>query len=405
MRNNVSGEKEIILGVTGSIAAYKAYDLIRRLQEKNIKVIPVVTEEAKHLLSIEALQYIANSKVYSEMFAVDDWEIEHVSLIKRAKLILIAPATANIIAKIACGICDDLLTTITLAGHNLPVVIAPAMNKEMYTNPILQKNIAALKNLGYHIIGPERGPLACGDEGVGRLANLQDITDYVVSLLESSGGRFLNKKVLVTAGPTREYIDPIRYISNPASGYLGYKISEIFSKEGANVILISGPTHLPPPVARNITFVAASTASDMYNSVRKFYPSCDIFISTAAVSDWTIQEPSATKIKKTNKNKVLTLVLTETVDILKECAKDKGNRLLIGFAVETEDLVENAKKKMEEKKLDMVVVTTPESMGRDVMSVVKILLNGKEEVIEKENISKDALAYEIVEIISTRYFA
>jgi len=388
---------EIILGVTGSIAAYKVYDLIRKLQERNIKVIPVLTKEAKHFISVETLQYIANSKVYSKLFIIDNWEIEHISLAKRARLILIAPATANIISKIANGICDDLLTTIVLAGHNLPIIIAPAMNKEMYTNPILQKNIAILKSLGYHIVGPEEGPLACGEKGLGRLANIETIVNYVVSLLQERGKRFLNKKVLITAGPTREPIDPVRYISNPASGYLGYKLSEILSCEGANVVLISGPTHLAQPSSPNVTFVAVNTAGEMYDSVRKFYPSSEIFISTAAVSDWTVKRPATAKIKKTSS--ILRLTLTKTVDILRECAKNRNGKLLIGFAVETENLVENARKKMQDKKLDAIVVTTPESMGRDVMKEVKILINSTKEIIEKENISKDALACEIIEII------
>jgi phosphopantothenoylcysteine decarboxylase/phosphopantothenate--cysteine ligase len=360
-------KETIILGITGSIAAIKAGDLVKKLR-KFARVIVVMTRSAQEFISPDEMARSSGNKVVIDLFERYRQEketVEHISLADRADLVLIAPATANVISKLAKGAADDMLSTLALATR-APILIAPAMNDNMWTNPITQENVAALRARGYRFIGPAYGRLATGKRGQGRLAPLEKITKEAARILP--GRKDLVKvKILVTAGPTREPWDPVRYISNRSSGRMGYALAQAALRRGAEVTLISGPTPLIPPAG--VRVIRVRTALEMLREVSRNFQRTDIFVSCAAVADY---RPKKREKKKIKKGKSVTLVLDENPDILKEISRKKGKKILVGFALETENLIKNAQAKLKEKNLDLIVANSFSQIGRET-NAVKII--------------------------------
>lgn len=351
--------KAILLGVTGGIAAYKAVDIASRLVKLGSEVNVIMTKNATLLVQPLTFRYISRNQVFTDMFAEpENWKPEHISLADKADMLIIAPATANIIGKLAHGIADDMLSTTALAAR-CPVLIAPAMNSHMYDNPILQGNIGILKGYGFEFIEPDYGLLACGYEGKGRLAEPEKIVDRIKQILTLPKD-LIGKTVLVTAGPTREALDPVRFISNKSSGKMGYAIAESALKRGAEVVLVSGPTSLNPP--QNVNLVNVESAIQMRDEVVTYASKADIIIMSAAVSDYRPKEISQQKIKRGQTS--MTIVLEENPDILAELGRNKNpDQILIGFSMETENLIENSKKKLEKKKADLIVANDVSKEG------------------------------------------
>lgn len=359
------------LGITGSIAAYKGVDIARRLMERGYDVQCILTGNGEKFITPLTLRTITRNPVIDDMFdEPHTWDVHHVSFAQKCKLFLIAPATANIIGKIASGIADDFLTT-TVMALSCPVLIAPAMNTAMYENKIVQQNMEKLKSLGYLFIEPEEGYLACGATGKGRLASVENIVEKVVDTFNKKQD-LAGYTVLVTAGPTQEPIDPVRFITNHSSGKMGYAIAQVAVERGARVVLVAGPTHLEPPCGVEIVHV--KTADEMHDAVMKHFDMCDVVIMSAAVSDYTPVLVQSQKIKK--KTDELRLDLKPTRDILKELGRKKKEKVLIGFAAETEDLVKNAKEKLKAKNLDMIVANdiTKEGAGFEIETNIATLI-------------------------------
>ena len=343
--------KKILLGVTGSIAAYKAAEIVSLLKKKDADVFVIMTESATKFIQPLTFSTLSGNLVVNGLFSANDKiMIKHISLAQWADLILIAPATANIIGKIAQGIADDMLTT-TVMASNKKVIFAPAMNKNMISNPLYQQNVEKLTALGYEFIDSEYGQLACGELGEGRLANIEDIVDKADYALTFKND-YKGKTVLVTASCTREPIDKVRFLSNYSSGKMGFALAKVARARGAKVILITGPTCLSAP--KGITAVSIETAEEMKKEVFKYFSESDIIISAAAVADFRLKEVFAGKIKK-EKNANPLIELEKTSDILFELGKKKGKKILVGFAAETENLAVNALKKLKEKRLDLIV--------------------------------------------------
>jgi phosphopantothenoylcysteine decarboxylase/phosphopantothenate--cysteine ligase len=343
-------DKVVVLGVCGGIAAYKACDLASKLRQSGAEVTVVMTSAAQRFVTPLTFQSLIHRPVITSLFTpIEEWEIEHISVAKRASLTVIAPATANIIGKLACGIADDFLTTLVLATR-APILICPAMNRDMYTNRVVQENIDRLRARGFHILEPEEGSLACGDVGKGRLAGVEAIFERILSLV-CQPRDFSGIKVLVTAGPTHEPIDPVRYITNPSTGKMGYALAQAASERGADVILVSGPASLPPP--NGVETIRVRTAAEMAKAVKDKSKGCKVVIGAAAVGDYAPARTVDQKIKK--KPSEFTLKLKPTVDIMAELGRRKGGRVLVGFSVETRDLIENSMKKLKSKHLDMIV--------------------------------------------------
>ena len=392
----MSKEKCVVIGVTGGIAVYKALDIISALRKKNVDVRVIMTKHAMEFVNPITFQAISQNIVTTDMFEEPKaWEIQHISLAKRADVFLVAPATANIIGKVANGIADDMLST-TIMATKAKVIFAPAMNTNMYENPIVQENIKKLKNLGYEFIEPSSGRLACGDEGRGKLAPVQNIVDITMSNLYDKKD-LVGKKVLVTAGPTRAEIDPVRFISNHSTGKMGYAIAEEARDRGADVTLISGPTNEEPPIGVNI--IKVTTNSEMRDKVLSLYDNSDIVIKSAAVADYKPKEYSNQKIKKGEGSLVIELVRDN--DILKELGDKKKNQILVGFAAESQNVVENAKKKIEKKNLDYIVANDITSKDTGFASsdnkVIIITKEGEEFALEK--MSKRKVARNLFDII------
>lgn len=344
-------DKTVVLGVTGSIAAYKAAEIVSLLIKEGAVVKVVMTEAATRLIGEMTLQTLSRQPVHTRMFeAPDTWEIDHIALAKAADYFLVAPASANIIGKMAGGIADDMLSTTIMATEAVKV-IAPAMNSKMYLNPAVQRNMEQLKAWGCHFIDPATGMLACGDEGIGKLASPAEIVRFLKQL-ESRGKSLEGKKVLVTAGPTLEAIDPVRYISNHSSGKMGYAIAEAAAARGAQVTLVSGPVHLTPP--SGMRFIPVESALEMNEAVMENSSNADLIIKSAAVSDYRPKSKQSQKIKK--KEGVFSIELERNPDILANLGeKKKSGQVLIGFAAETQELIENAQSKLLKKRLDMIV--------------------------------------------------
>ncbi len=343
----------VLIGITGSIAAFKIAEVTSALVKSGIDVQVIMTASAAHFIGGDTFSVLTGKRVYKDLFSpFDEGKIVHVELSREYDLFLIAPASANTISKIANGIADNLLTTTCLGFSPNNVIFAPAMNTRMYENPIIQENMKKLKKLGYRFIEPDSGILACREVGKGRLASWEEIVEYVKTLLYKSKD-FMGKKALITAGPTREPIDPVRFITNYSSGKMGYAIARALRDRGADVVLITGPTHLIPPGGMKVLQV--ETAIEMHRAVMDMVKDVDIFISAAAVSDFGPRDFSKEKIKKGESSDLL-IHLKKNPDILKEVSRiKKSDQIIVGFAAETEDLFENAKKKIEEKQLDFIV--------------------------------------------------
>ena len=382
--------KTIILGVTGCIAAYKSAEIVRELKKLGADVWVAMTGEAAKLVTPLTFRTLSGNPVITDLFSeeLSNVPVPHISLTQRADVILVAPATANILAKGGNGIADDPLTTIILSAK-CPVIFAPAMNTAMWENEATVNNVSKLRLRGYKFIGPEVGPLACGDCGIGRMSEVQTIIEEVKRLLLPAQD-LLGVKVLVTAGPTKEAMDPVRFISNRSSGKMGYAVAGEAAMRGAKVSLISGPTDLAPP--SGIEFVQIETAEEMREEVMRRFEATDIVIMAAAVSDFRPKVLEKKKLKKSSKPS--SIEFEETPDILKELGKKKSHQILAGFALETDDLMKNAKMKLKEKNLDMVVANYASAMGCDTNVVTLIRKDGGIEELpkaQKKEIAKKIL--------------
>lgn len=353
--------KRVVLGVSGGIACYKAVELVRLLVRDGFAVQVVMTRAAMEFVTPLTFQTLSGRPVATETFNLtQESEIGHINLADWAHLFVIAPATANVIGKIASGIADDLLTTVVMATQ-APLLLAPAMNIHMYENPIVRENLHKLRRIGYHLMAPGEGYLACGYEGKGRLPEPSAILEEIKRLLKKKD--LDGEKMLITAGPSREPLDPVRYFSNRSSGKMGYALARAALRRGAEVVLISGPTALEPPTGAR--FIRVSTASEMRQAVQDAFLWCTAVIMAAAVADYHPVEVSDKKIKRGKG--VLEVRLEPNPDILKELGANKNGRILVGFAAETEKLIANAEKKLRGKNLDMIVANdvTAEGSGFD----------------------------------------
>ena len=369
--------KKIILGVTGGIAIHKSLDLVSQLVKRGISVHVVMTENATRLIQPLQFQVISRNPVLLDLFDVGaTWKPLHIDVAERADLLAIVPATANFIGKMANGIADDALSTVAISVH-CPILIAPAMEEHMYHNPYVKANIEKLKSHGVEIVEPIHGDLASGHQGIGRLNTIDCILSRVTHLL--TGRQDLKgKKVMVTAGPTREYLDPTRFISNPSSGKMGYAIAEVAQRRGADVTLISGPTTVSPPVGVELCYV--ETASEMQDAVLEVYDNVDIAVMAAAVADYRPQTFSQNKLKKSADQ--LTVPLKRNPDIAEMLGQRKREQILVCFAAETSDLLENAQSKLINKNCDLMVANDILAKGagfEDDTNIVTLLSNSDEQ--------------------------
>ena len=360
MEKNILEGKKIIIGVTGSIAAYKAATLVSMLIKRKANVHVIMTQNATKFISPLTFETLSGNKVHTDTFDLTpDNKIHHITLVKDSDIFLIAPATANIIAKIVHGIADDMLTSTFIACHGLKMV-SPAMNTFMYENPINQDNILLCKKYGIKVIEPASGKLACGDTGKGKMPEPEFLLEEIIYEIGHKEKDLKGKKILITAGPTQESIDPVRYITNHSTGKMGYAIAKAAANRGANVILISGPTNLPVP--HHVTLINVITAKEMFEAVKKEYENSDIIIKAAAVADYRPKNYSDEKIKK--KDEEMNIELEKTDDILKYLGENKKEgQKLIGFSMETTNVVENSKKKLLKKNLDMIVANNLKEQG------------------------------------------
>lgn len=393
--------KNILLGVTGGIAAFKSASIVSLLKKKGYDVKVVMTKNATNIIGPLTLETLSRNRIYVDMWDTNPhYEVEHISLADWADIVLIAPATYNIIGKVANGIADDMLTTIISAvSTRKPVFFALAMNVNMYENPILKENIDKLKSYGYRFIEVEEGLLACNYVAKGRMTEPEDIVAEIerygiYSKIENYNTALKDKKVLITSGRTKENIDPIRYLSNNSSGKMGYSLAQAAIDLGAEVTLISGPTNLEIPKGLK-SFVSVESALEMYEKVNQYFGDTDIFIACAAVADYRPKEYKKEKIKKSDSDLILELV--RNPDILFEMGKKKDNQLLIGFAAETNDIKENALKKLEKKNLDFIVANNASTMGNNTNTVEIIRKNKTSIKINQKN--KIELAYDILKEI------
>jgi phosphopantothenoylcysteine decarboxylase / phosphopantothenate---cysteine ligase len=358
---------KVALGVCGGIAAYKAAEIVRLLQDRGIRVQVIMTDSAQEFVRPLTFAALSGEKVITGMFNRDagaepniDSAIEHIAVAQSIDALVVAPATADLLAKFAQGIANDFLTTLYLAT-TAPVVVAPAMNVNMWEHPATQQNLATLRKRGVQIVEPGSGYLACGMTGPGRLAENEAVVAAAMEALGASQD-LAGETVLITAGPTREKIDPVRYLTNRSSGRMGYALAEAALRRGARVLLVSGPTALKPPSAAEV--VSVESAKQMLDAVLRLLPESSIVIKTAAVADYTIANPAEQKLKRGGH---MTLDLTAAPDILAEISRYKKSQLIIGFAAETENVIENARKKLKSKSLDAIVVNdvSREGVGFD----------------------------------------
>ncbi len=359
----------VLLGVSSGIAIYKAVDLASQLRKRGWNLKVLMTPNAEKLISPVVFSAVGNCEVYTDTYEIEKGWIIHTELSKWADVFVVAPATANTIAKLANGFADNVLTTTALAYSKSAKVLVPTMNTRMYENPATIENLEKLKRLGWTIVEPEEGPLACGEIGKGRYPENEKIIEAINIVLEQKA--LAGKKVLITAGPTQEAIDPVRYVSNHSSGKMGYSLAKIAKRLGAEVLLISGPVCLNPPYFVD-KFIKVQSAQEMFEKVAENYKGYDILIMCAAVADYKPKEISRSKIKKSSDELILELV--KTVDILAYLGENKlQNQYLVGFAAETDNLLENAKEKISKKKADMIVLNDARiAMGSDYNKVTFI---------------------------------
>ncbi len=380
--------KHVLLGVTGGIAAYKVVELVRLLGELGAEIRVIMTKNACEFVRPMTFQAISGQKVLTELFDPNSEQvIGHIELARWADVLVVAPATANIIAKMAHGIADDYLTTVAVAA-SCDIIVCPAMNTVMYQNPVTQGNIELLEKCGCWIVGPATGNLACGEEGPGRLERPEVIVEHVIHALTPQ--TLEGKKVLVTAGPTWEAFDPVRFFTNPSSGKMGFAMAAVARRRGADVSLVTGPTWLEEPLGVQCTRV--KSAEQMHEAVTSLYSSVDIVVMAAAVSDYRPKRFNPSKIKKGDEDIVLEMV--RNPDILKQLGKEKKHQVLVGFAAETDELIENAREKLLSKNLDMIVandVGAPQAGFRCDTNIVKLLYRSGE-IEELPCMSKEKLA-------------
>ena len=385
--------KKILIGITGGIAAYKVYELIRKLTKDGAEVRTVLTPSALNFVSPTVLATLSGNEPYWE------WDYKkpliHIELAKWADVFLIAPATINTLSKLALGIADNLLTA-TWFACNKPKLVAPAANTVMFTNPIIQENLNKLQNLGVEIIPTESGLLACGDLGEGKLADIDLIRDYLIKALTPQ--RWKGKKVLITLGATKEYLDPVRFISNGSSGKMGLALAKAIFYQGGEPILVAGDVKVEIP--KWFKTYKVETTEEMLRACLDLFPSVDAVFMNAAVTDYKFSQTYSQKLKK--KEKEVLLKLVPTPDILASLGKRKEKQLLVGFAVETQNLVENALKKLEKKNLDAIAVNPASVMGSDSYEGILITKSGKVEEIKAP--TKEEGAYKITERIASLFF-
>jgi len=384
-------DRKILLGVTGGIAAYKGLELTRLLALEEAEVRVIMTRSAMEFVQPLSFQVLSGQPVCTHLFDLEtESRIGHIQVATEAEVAVIAPATANIIGKLAHGIADDYLTTAMLACTS-PKIICPAMNVNMFDSPPVQENLAKLRNWGFHQVGPGSGDLACGVQGLGRLAPLDDIMECIRQVLTPQSLK--GKRVLVTAGPTREKLDPVRHLTNPSSGKMGYALARVAKRRGAEVTLVSGPTILPQPIG--VKQVKVTTAQEMHQAVTEKFAQMDAVVMAAAVSDYRPKKTAPEKVKKFSGNDVLELERTE--DILLLLGQLKKGQVLIGFAAETENLLENAKEKLQQKNLDFIVAnnltTANAGFGSDTNEVTILWPEGEVETLPLE--TKDLVAMQI----------
>lgn len=387
-------KKNILLGVTGGIAAYKAANIISQLKKRGHNVRVIMTKSATEIITPLTLETLARDRVVTDMWEKkSNVEVEHISFAEWADLILVAPATYNIVGKIANGIADDMLSTV-ISAATVPVYFAMAMNVNMYENPILKENVDKLKKYGYKFIEADEGFLACNVNAKGRLKKEEDIVDTIEEEFKVVPQSLVGKRVLITAGATREAIDPVRFLSNRSTGKMGYSLARAAKKMGAHVILIAAPNNLPIPCEVD-EIVDVVSAQDMYDATMSRYDNIDVAIACAAVADYKIKEYSDQKIKK--KGGDLTLVLDRNPDILMTMGERKKGQFLIGFAAESENLLDNAKGKLERKNLDMIVGNSVSYMQSDENKV--LFLFKDKEMKDLSLMPKEDLAFEILKEI------
>ena len=392
-------QKTVVIGISGGIAVYKVLDVISKLKKLGANIHVIMTKSATEFVTPLSFQSLSQNYVVCDMFEEPKtWDVEHISLAKKADVFLVAPATANIIGKIANGIADDMLTT-TIMATKAKVLIAPAMNTNMYENPIVQKNISILKELGYKFVEPESGRLACGDVGKGKLSTPDNIVNNIIDLLTQKQD-LKGKKIMVTAGPTIESIDPMRYITNRSSGKMGYSIANEAIKRGADVTLISGPTNLTPP--QNLKkLIKIESAEDMYKAVINNLNENDVIIKSAAVADYKPKNYSEQKIKKSDDD--LIIELDRNKDIAYEIGKIKNNKILIGFAAETNDILDNAMKKIKKKNLDFIVANdlTKEGAGFGSDTNIVKIIDKEGNITDYPKMKKEEVANVILDKIKS----
>ncbi len=392
-------EKTILLGVTGGIAAYKSASLASRLVKAGAEVRVIMTEHATNFINPITFETLTGHKCITDTFDRNfEFQVEHVSLAKKADVIMVAPATANIIAKLAHGLADDMLTTTILASH-APKLIAPAMNTGMYENPVTQDNLALLKKYGMEVIEPAAGHLACGDEGKGKMPEPEILYEHILRSCACKQD-MKGLKVLVTAGPTQEAVDPVRFLTNHSSGRMGYSIAKACMLRGADVTLVTGRTALTPPLFVDV--VPVVSAKDMYDAVISRSGEMDIIIKAAAVADYRPVHVAEEKVKKSDSS--FSLELERTDDILKYLGKHKKpGQFLCGFSMETENMLENSRKKLEKKHLDMIAANNLKVPGAGFETTTNIItIITPDSVKELELMSKDDAAFRLLDEILSR---
>ena len=390
-------DKRILLGITGGIAAYKSAELVRRLRDHGAEIRVVMTPAATEFITPLTLQALSGNPVHTDLLDhAAEAAMGHIELARWADAVIIAPATANFIARLSNGLADDLLSTLCLATA-APLLVAPAMNRQMWQNPATRENIARLESRGVTLLGPASGAQACGEMGPGRLIDPEELVQAIVSAGRTN--RLAGVSVLVSAGPTREFIDPVRYISNRSSGRMGYAVAKAAEEAGAAVTLVSGPVSLTPPA--RVRVIDITSSGQMHSEILDAAATCDIFISSAAVADYRTREAAPNKMKKKGSDPVLRL--EKTPDILAEVAALPNAPFTVGFAAETENLHDNAKQKLKSKNLDMIAANrVGDGLGFDVEeNALEVFWPGGTQSLGTA--PKENLARQLIEIIVTRY--
>lgn len=387
-------ETTIILGITGGIAAYKTPELIRNLKRSHLEVEVVMTESAREFVTPTVLREVSGRPVHIGLFdPITEWDVQHISLAQKADLIVVAPTTANILGKMSNGIADDLLSSVLMAT-SAPILLAPAMNSGMYLNPAVQANIDTLKKRGIYFVGPAEGELLCGQAGIGRMSSLSEIQESILEILTPKDMQ--NMHVLVTAGPTQEYWDPVRYLSNPSSGKMGFALARAAKQRGATVTLVSGPVDLPP--IKGVNYFPVCSAHEMLEVVMKEYPRCNLSIMAAAPTDYRPVEFHSEKQKRTGES--LTINLVENTDIARQIGEIKDGRFSVVFAAESSNIKEHAQEKLKYKNADLVVANSIITEGAGFRSDTnQVSLITRDEIIDLPSLPKEEVSNYILDAV------